>query len=113
MLVLEGSPAQLLDMGEGSLAVDSLIRLLHEYGCELLLLPSGIAKHRRALGEWVARLLINRTLYDNPTELVHSNSYITSRLPTFQAPGGSVCSPLCSEQRPPDTSDQSSRIAGF
>ena len=67
MLVLEGSPAQLLDGAEGSLAVDALIRLLQEYGCELLLLPSGIAKHRRALGEWVARLLINRTLYDNPS----------------------------------------------
>ena len=66
VLVLEGSPSQLLDGNEGSLAVDALIRLLHEYGCELLLLPSGIAKHRRALGEWVARLLINRTLYDNP-----------------------------------------------
>ncbi len=67
VLVLEGSPAQLLDSHEGSIAVDALIRLLQEYGCELLLLPSGIAKHRRALGEWVARLLINRTLYDNPS----------------------------------------------
>ena len=63
VLVLEGSPAQLLDSREGSIAVDALIRLLQEYGCELLLLPSGITKHRRALGEWVARLLINRTLH--------------------------------------------------
>ena len=62
VLVLEGSPAQLLDSREGSIAVDALIRLLQEYGCELLLLPSGITKHRRALGEWVASLLINRTL---------------------------------------------------
>ena len=67
VLVLEGSPAQLLDAREGSIAVDALIRLLHEYGVELLLLPSGITKHRRALGEWVARLLINRTLNDNPS----------------------------------------------
>ena len=63
VLVLEGSPAQLLDSREGSIAVDALIRLLQEYGVELLLLPSGITKHRRALGEWVARLLINRTLH--------------------------------------------------
>ena len=63
VLVLEGSPAQLLESHEGSIAVDALIRLLQEYGVELLLLPSGITKHRRALGEWVARLLINRTLH--------------------------------------------------
>ena len=63
VLVLEGSPAQLLDSREGSIAVDALIRLLQEYGVELSLLPSGITKHRRALGEWVARLLINRTLH--------------------------------------------------
>jgi ERCC4-type nuclease len=63
VLVLEGSPSQLLDSREGSIAVDALIRLLQEYGVELLLLPSGITKHRRALGEWVARLLINRTLH--------------------------------------------------
>ena len=63
VLVLEGSPAQLLDEREGAVAADALIRLLQEYGVELLLLPSGIAKHRRALGEWVARLLINRTLH--------------------------------------------------
>ena len=65
VLVLEGSPAQLLESHEGSIAVDALIRLLQEYGVELLLLPSGITKHRRALGEWVARLLINRTVNGN------------------------------------------------
>ena len=63
VLVLEGSPAHLLESHEGSIAVAALIRLLQEYGVELLLLPSGITKHRRALGEWVARLLINRTLH--------------------------------------------------
>jgi hypothetical protein len=65
VLLMEGWPSQLLEDTEASLAVDSLIRTLSLYGTELLLVPASNIRQRRAAGEWVARLLINRSLNGN------------------------------------------------
>ena len=66
VLLMEGWPSQLLEEQESAVAVDALIRLLSMYGTELLLVPSNTLRQRRAAGEWVARLLINRATHDIP-----------------------------------------------
>ena len=65
-LMLEGSPCELSkpvsNVPKPFLALDALQRILLERRVPLLLLPSNTVAARRALGEWVARLLINGAL---------------------------------------------------
>lgn len=65
-LMLEGSPLDLQkpvsNVPKPFLALDAIQRILLERGVPLLLLPSTTVASRRAMGEWVARLLINGAL---------------------------------------------------
>lgn len=65
-LMLEGSPTELqkpvANVPKPFLALDAIQRILLERGVPLLLLPSTTITARRAMGEWVARLLINGAL---------------------------------------------------
>ena len=72
VLLLEGTPLGMTKVSkhvpEPAAAVDALMRLLHEYGITLFLLPTQTASHRRASGEWALRLLINGALrHGNPS----------------------------------------------
>ena len=64
-LMLEGTPQDLLkpcrNVPKPFLALDAFQRILMERGVPILLLPGNTVSARRALGEWVARLLINGT----------------------------------------------------
>ena len=66
-LMLEGTPQELSkptrDVPKPFLALDALQRILLEREVPLLLLPSSSTYARRAMGEWVARLLINGALF--------------------------------------------------
>lgn len=66
ILLLEGSPIDLQRptkyVPEPGLALDSFQRILFERQVPLVLLPSSTTTARRAVGEWVARLLINGAL---------------------------------------------------
>lgn len=62
-LMLEGTPSSLqkpvTNVPKPFLALDALQRILLERSVPLLLLPANTIAARRAMGEWVARLLIN------------------------------------------------------
>ena len=62
-LLLEGTPMDLqrptLHVDKPGLALDSFQRILFERQIPLILLPAGTTSARKAVGEWVARLLIN------------------------------------------------------
>ena len=83
ILMLEGSPAILRSPIRGledvppGVPFDALYRLLREYGIELLLLPGTSLPQRQAMGEFVARVLVNsaltRRLPDDPTGLLDSS----------------------------------------
>jgi len=66
VLMLEGTPIDLQratkHVPEPGLALDSFQRILFKHQITLALLPSSTVTARRALGEWVARLLINGAL---------------------------------------------------
>jgi hypothetical protein len=70
ILLLEGTPLESLRKTKHVLkpgaAIDALMRLLKEYGINLLLLPTSSSAQRRATGEWAARLLINGAIHGNP-----------------------------------------------
>ena len=65
-LLLEGTPMDLLrptlHVEKPGLAMDSFQRILYEKGVPLILLPAATTSARKAVGEWVARLLINGAL---------------------------------------------------
>tara|TARA_B100001093_G_scaffold518394_1_gene603034 strand:- start:2416 stop:2958 length:543 start_codon:yes stop_codon:yes gene_type:complete len=62
-LLLEGTPMDLLrpttHVEKPGLAMDSFQRILYEKNVPLILLPAATTTARKAVGEWVARLLIN------------------------------------------------------
>jgi hypothetical protein len=64
-LMLEGTPQDMLkpcsNVPKPFLALDAFQRILIEREVPILLLPGNTVSARRALGEWVARLLINGT----------------------------------------------------
>ena len=66
ILLLEGTPQELktptVHVPNPGLALDAFQRILLERDIPLLLLPSQTLAARRAMGEWVARLLINGAL---------------------------------------------------
>lgn len=76
-LLLEGCPAHLLMRDpcqsgfQPNLALDSLIRLLSEYRVAPLFMPTGSLGNRRAMGEWVCRLLVNHSMF--PATLMPSS----------------------------------------
>ena len=65
-LLLEGTPMDLLrptlHVEKPGLAMDSFQRILYEKSVPLILLPAATTSARKAVGEWVARLLINGAL---------------------------------------------------
>lgn len=65
-LLLEGTPVDLQRptkyVEKPGLALDSFQRILFQKGVPLILLPSATTTARKAVGEWVARLLINGAL---------------------------------------------------
>lgn len=70
ILMLEGTPMDLQratkHVPEPGLALDAFQRILFERQVTLVLLPSATVSARRAVGEWVARLLINGALNGSP-----------------------------------------------
>lgn len=70
ILLLEGTPMDLQratkHVPEPGMALDSFQRILFERQVMLVLLPSSTVSARRAVGEWVARLLINGALNGSP-----------------------------------------------
>jgi len=65
-LMLEGTPMDMLRASKyvpsPGLAMDSFQRILYEKDVPLILLPAATMSARKAVGEWVARLLINGAL---------------------------------------------------
>ena len=69
-VLVEGSPSSLFKPNrhlpvEPGTVIDGLQRLLMAYNVGLLLMPAKSAGERRAAGEWVARRLINRALFQD------------------------------------------------
>lgn len=63
IILLEGHPLEWSKptpyQSVPGIVVDGFQRLLLEYGVNLVFLPCGTIPHRRAAGEWAARMLIN------------------------------------------------------
>jgi ERCC4-type nuclease len=73
VLLLEGTPLELRtqarDLDHPEIAIDALQRLCREYRMELLMLPTSSTIHRRLMGEWAARLLINGAISHAPPDI--------------------------------------------
>ena len=72
-LLLEGTPMDLLRatkyVEKPGLAMDSFQRFLLNQEIPLILLPAATTTARKAVGEWVARLLINGTIINDRKSL--------------------------------------------